>query len=41
MCKMISEFLLNTFVPGTVDHMVIHLFWKKIFTCSQSVRKNK
>lgn len=26
MCKIIFEFLLNTFAPGAVDHMSINLF---------------
>lgn len=41
MFKIIFESLLNIFMPGTVDHMVINLFSEKIFTCSQSIPKNK
>lgn len=41
MCTIIFESLLNTFTPGTVEHMVINLFSEKIFTCSLSIHRNK
>ena len=31
MCKIIFQSLLNTFMPDTVDNLVINLFSEKIF----------
>lgn len=41
MCKIIFQSLLNTFMPGTVDNLVINLFSEKIFTCSLRIPRNK